>query len=83
MSTLVLGLTMTLNTNSVNLFAFCLLDGVIHSCLKLIFYDNIMTLSDLAEFVNNNSAKPWPGTTGGGGETGQATVGRFRRSDII
>ena len=35
-----------------------------------------MTLSDLAEFVNNISAKPRPGTTGGGGETGLATVGR-------
>ena len=41
---------------------------MIHSCIKLIFYDNIMTLSDLAEFVNNISAKPRPRTTGGGGE---------------
>ena len=58
---------------------------MIHSCIKLIFYDNIMTLSDLAEFVNNISAKPRPGTTGGGGETGLATVGvgRFWRNDII
>ena len=56
---------------------------MIHSCIKLFFYDNIMTLSDLAEFVNNISAKPRPGTTGGGGETGLATVGRFGRNDII
>ena len=56
---------------------------MIHSCIKLIFYDNIMTLSDLAEFVNNIAAKPRPSTTGGGGETGLATVVRFGRNDII
>ena len=48
---------------------------MIHSCIKLIFYDSIMTLSDLAEFVNNISAKPRPRTMGGGGETGQAGAG--------
>ena len=44
---------------------------MIHSCIKLIFYDSIMTLSDLAEFVNNISAKPRPRTMGGEGETGR------------
>ena len=55
---------------------------MILSCIKLIFYDNIMTLSDLAEFVNNISAKPRPSTTGGGwrplvglGEMISSTVG--------
>ena len=84
-----LGLTMTLDIRLElwdfipNVFlakSWCVNDSFLH---KTDFYDNIMTLSDLAEFVNNISAKPRPGTTGGGGETGLATVGRFGRNDII